>query len=589
MNKIFFVKYLNELIMGVALIILLLIIFWASNKGLDMTDESFYLFNYSMPKNFKMSFTSFHLIQNYLFPFVNCTIQNLRIERLILYIFSAVFFAYSSCYYLRNTYNIKFHKTNSFTLYALIIAGILLSYAFGPQTPSYNTFSTFFILASTSFFLFDLSKQQTKSKIIFIYLLIGFFCGILFLVKFPNAIFMPAIFITFYFFYNLVSAEDNLRVLFSSVYRLFLIASSYLLFHLLFWKGFRPAFQFHKDFFEYINGFNGYETNTILYIYSSSFLSIFRALMTLKFLLIIFSFVGIVWSILKKQNTVFYIFIIIQLLIVIKFKIFFAGGEFIYEQSIIYLLWTLTLIFMFLIKHKNYKTIRTKEFKKQLLFIFFLLFMPIFAVIGTSNSIQVQVIFYIPFWMFIIYLILEYDFNNKINKTIYLFITLLASVQSVNALIYHPYRIGGNLISQNQIVSVGKNDMVLVDNGFKKNIFIIDSILRKSGFKKNDYIFTYTDVLGLAYIYDYKMPSLGSVWFDAKNEVGNVKTLQLFHNTYKKVQLFFVLDKRYPFSSSFKLSLIKLGYDFDNNYKKVGEVLVNFGKDEHFLLIYAPQ
>lgn len=70
--------------------------------------------------------------------------------------------------------------------------------------------------------------------------------------------------------------------------------------------------------------------------------------MTLKFLLIIFSFVGIVWSILKKQNSVFYIFIIIQLLIVIKFKIFFAGGEFIYEQSIIYLLWTLTLIFMFL-------------------------------------------------------------------------------------------------------------------------------------------------------------------------------------------------------------------------------------------------
>ena len=80
-----------------------------------------------------------------------------------------------------------------------------------------------------------------------------------------------------------------------------------------------------------------------------------------------------------------------------------------------------------------------------------------------------------------------------------------------------------------------------------------------------------------------------SVWFDAKNEVGNVKTLQLFHNTYKKVQLFFVLDKRYPFSSSFKLSLTKLGYDFDNNYKKVGEVLVNFGKDEHFLLIYAPR
>lgn len=70
--------------------------------------------------------------------------------------------------------------------------------------------------------------------------------------------------------------------------------------------------------------------------------------------------------------------------------------------------------------------------------------------------------------MFIIYLILEYDFNNKINKTIYLFITLLAAVQSVNALIYHPYRIGGNLTSQNQILSVGKNDMVLVDNGFKK-------------------------------------------------------------------------------------------------------------------------
>ncbi len=574
--------------MGVALIISLSIILWASNKGLDMSDESFYLFNYSIPKNFKMSFTSFHLIQNYLFPFVNCTIQNLRIERLILSLTSAIFFAFSSCYYLRNTYDIKFHKTNSFTLYLLIISGALLSYAFGPQTPSYNTFSTFFIMVSASFFLFDFSKKLTNFEVIFIYLLIGFFCGILFLVKFPNAIFMPTVFIVFYFFYNLVSTESKLRVLLSSLYRLILIASGYLLFHLLFWKGILRAFQFHKDFFEYINGFNGYETNTILDVYSSSILSIFKTLMTLKFLLIIFSFVGIGWSILKKQNSLIYLFIIIQLLIVIKFKIFFAGAEFIYEQTIIYLLWALTLIFMFFIKYKNIKTISTNDFKKQVLFIFFLFFMPVFAVIGTSNSIQVQVIFYIPFWMLIIYLILEYDFNDKINRTIYLFITIIALAQTFIALIYYPYRIEGNLISQNQILPVGKNDMVLVGNSFKKNILIIDSILRMSGFKKNDYIFTYTDALGLAYIYDYKMPSLGSVWFDAKNEVGNVKTLQLFHNTYKKVQLFFVLDKRYPFSSSFKLFLNKLGYDFDNNYNIVGDVLVNFGKDQHSLLIYAP-
>ncbi len=575
--------------MGIAVIIFVIIIVWASDRGLDLTDESLYLLHFTHPENFKISELSFHLIQNSIFYFVNCTIQNLRIERLILSIFGSVLFAYCASFYFKNLpHGLKMREI-SFPFYILIISGGFLSYACGPQTISYNTFSCVFIVAASSLFLIDLSIEQNKTLTILIYIIIGYLCGILFLVKFPNAIILPAVFIVFYFIYNLSKPVPRLSIIVRTLARLLLIAVGYLLFHFSFWKGIQPMIQFHKDFIAYISQFNGYDKTTLLNIYSSSFKDVYNSIFTLKFAAIIFSLIGILWAMVKKNNKLFYIFLLFQLIIIVKFKMYYGGEANKTEQTIVYLLWALTLIMLLLIQNILNKSLKTEYFKKRLLFALFLLFMPIVGSIGTHNLLQIQIIFYMPFYMLLIYLIVENDTNSSIKKSIYLIIILLALAQSADAVIYHPYRIRGSLFTQNQKISIGKNDVVLVDEKYKENILTIEALLINNGFKCNDYLFTYTDAVGLAYIFNHPVPTIGSGWFSPNNEDGNCKTLELFNNSTNKVRVFFILDNRYPFSKSFKECLVHLGYDIDNKYNKVGELLVDFSNDPHYISIYTPR
>ncbi len=71
------------------------IVLWASNKGLDLTDESFYLLSFFYPENSDYSFTKFYLIFHKIFFLYNSSIQTLRIFLIILVCLSSVF--YSSC------------------------------------------------------------------------------------------------------------------------------------------------------------------------------------------------------------------------------------------------------------------------------------------------------------------------------------------------------------------------------------------------------------------------------------------------------------------------------------------------------------
>ena len=191
--------------------------------------------------------------------------------------------------------------------------------------------------------------------------------------------------------------------------------------------------------------------------------------------------------------------------------------------------------------------------------------------------------------MLLIYLFCEAVFDNAAKTPVYLFIVLLALSQSMDAIVNHPYRINGSLLTQTEKISVGKNEIIFVDKKYKENIEAIDSVLKENNFKKGDYIFTYTDALGLAYVYDCPLPAAGNIWFNPNNDLGNCNTMRLFSDAPHKFRLFFILDSRYPFSKPFIKCLAEMGYDFDNGYYKAGDVSVAFSNDPHGLSIYAPR
>jgi hypothetical protein len=90
MNNISWPKNITTIIAGLIISVWVTIIFWARNKGLDLTDEGFYLFKYFSPS---VSFSNFSIVQNFLFPFFSPTIQNLRIEKLILCFIKSIIYS----------------------------------------------------------------------------------------------------------------------------------------------------------------------------------------------------------------------------------------------------------------------------------------------------------------------------------------------------------------------------------------------------------------------------------------------------------------------------------------------------------------
>ena len=117
----------------------------------------------------------------------------------------------------------------------------------------------------------------------------------------------------------------------------------------------------------------------------------------------------------------------------------------------------------------------------------------------------------------------------------------------------------------------------------------IKSTLKDNGFKTGDYIFSYSELTGFSYLLDSPYPTNNVCWFPQKGERNNCRILSDFFENNKKVNLFFMIDNRQPFSNSFKTCLANFGYDFDNDFSKVKELTVHFCNEESNISIYAPK
>ncbi len=83
------------LLMSLVVTLCISLLFWASNKGFDITDEGAYLYLYSDIDRSKLFVSSFHLIQDFIFSFFGTSIIDLRIERILLSVLISLFFSFS--------------------------------------------------------------------------------------------------------------------------------------------------------------------------------------------------------------------------------------------------------------------------------------------------------------------------------------------------------------------------------------------------------------------------------------------------------------------------------------------------------------
>ena len=147
-------KYLSKvqetyLLGAIFNIINLIIIFYSSFYGLDLSDESFYFLGYCYSSNnFGLKPWLFHLAYNSLFSNFNFNLLEVRLLRFTITIISTIviFFA------LNIALKPKKLKEKIF-LFNILLSAMLLGYCIGPLAISYNTMSSIFLVLVSGIWL----------------------------------------------------------------------------------------------------------------------------------------------------------------------------------------------------------------------------------------------------------------------------------------------------------------------------------------------------------------------------------------------------------------------------------------------------
>lgn len=170
--------------------------FYFSNKGFELSDETFYLYN---SNNFN---PNIYITQNFgsinkLSCFNNPTLINLRLAKFFYQTLTVLFFLITLFNYLKYKHYFISKKEKMF----IVIIGLLASYInydYLPMTLSYNSWSLIFMLLCFGLLFIEFTNKNIAVNVITA-LLFGFISFCFFLIKFPN--FFIALFI--YSFFNI--------------------------------------------------------------------------------------------------------------------------------------------------------------------------------------------------------------------------------------------------------------------------------------------------------------------------------------------------------------------------------------------------
>jgi hypothetical protein len=190
-------------------------VFYFSNKGFEITDETYYLYFTEHPK------LNIYLTQNFgILNSLSClgelSVINLRITKLVFQIVAISTFIYCLFFYLRKN-NCVLSKNNMLLISVSIVMASFVNYDYLPMTLSYNTWTLIL-----SLFCFSLIFIELINKLKTVQLLTSFGYGILtfclFLVKFPNSVIMIMIYVFINFMFNRQFWSIKIITFFSGIF-----------------------------------------------------------------------------------------------------------------------------------------------------------------------------------------------------------------------------------------------------------------------------------------------------------------------------------------------------------------------------------
>jgi len=474
--------YLNKISKATLLIFIiflckLVISIWGINRGVDLTDEGWYLLMLNYPFEDKSPFHEFHTVLASLIPISQWGILEGRISKILIEIINLSLLC---IIYLRHcVFN---RKPISLTELSFISSGIFLSIF--SRTVSYYELIPFFTLLS----IVSLQEYYNRKKYIFFFLFF-LFATFLIYIKFTVCLLLIS---------SLIFIKNNIS-LFRIMLSLFIaLPISWLVFHHI------THFSFIEWLDRFITGYEvfqliGYDFTTILGVYLKDAFFIF---ISLVFPITIFLFV-------KSKKLTHLILLLFSVFITSNYVISLICNHFIaykdswfYTSSSFYILTLFILINIFKIK------VYELTFSTKLV-----LLAPIIIFLGSDTEFTFNLFCYINIWCLAIVLLLQNsNISIHIKNRFFQLLSLYSFIIFFIGSIYFPYHLNGkNLLEQKNEYLSPSGDKLLIDDESYMLYTKIEKELKNFGYQKGQPIISLFNKPGIVYLMGGYSPGTG--WY----------------------------------------------------------------------------
>jgi hypothetical protein len=554
---------------------------WIINKGFDFTDEAYSFLGIKNTEETGRVATYYTIILDTLFGWLNLTIVNVRVLRLLFILLCGGILAHGLSQWFAAKVNSD--ATYRYAIFTFVIVGSLLTNANGSQSLTYNLMSSLILQTAAGLYLLSFQNNylsRTKTGVIFFF--VGFLVFSLFMVKFSSAILLLAL-----VFVMIAWDKANIRVILMYLVLIFIGA---LAAGLLFFG--RDLFLWFGNYLETLEILARQSTGSIWQRYLEDYEYTKSSKIVSNLLYIsIFTILLIVNFFIKNQILRIGIVLVtgsVMVYIAYTNDYYLGGPPHYYTYTGLYIIVLFALFCCELVR----VAIRWRQKQKQhgglYMVACFLLALPLCGIVGTSNLPSIQLIWYTSFLFAAVFLLL-YLHGKYVLSVMIVVLGVNATLAGVSGIVYFPYRINGTLFDEKQSVGAPMSDEKI-----KVNAELLESIksfhrvlTNETSFVKGDPIFaTSPDYFGFIYLSEGVLPGWG--WYDEKATPYNCYCLK---NTNVKSldRMIVLMPSYYKMDSLYVNCLADMGVRFPDDYSPVDSVAYHMGTLNRTFTIFAPQ
>jgi hypothetical protein len=580
---------------------------WASDRGFDITDEGFYLLAGQFPEEFLARTTSFCIYSSVIQKQLNNDVVWLRLIGLSLILVSSLLL-HIGCFKLLSFLDRGWweHIRVKICTLFFMLSGGLVYYAWFLCTPSYNLWNAFGLTGSCGFFFIGLATLRSRKSFLgsgVWFFLAGLLVGLSLLVKWPTGVVLVFLYSLCLVLWPGISVHQRLTLV-------SLVISGIIIWlgiHFLLMEPFRGWLKTTTNGFETVQLLGGgQEVGSILRYFRECIYLVFRSFKDFwpfHFALFVGFMMTHVFRHRVRERSWWLSVLIVSVFVVVAWKAYtlkyYLGGMVqghIVGLMLFYVAWffilasTAGLSLWFL---RDQRVGRKLNASRSLILASLVLgALPFAGALGTGNPIFHNTVFNMTPWfgllLFLLAFISKLHRSNAILLGGILTITIFVSIQVVSAGVFAPYRLNTGILEQKVETEIGSPSTRVKLDPITGEFFVkMQSLASNNGFRPGDDVLAFFDLPGVVFALGGRSP--GNPWFLGCGYKGArafaEKALSLVPP--ERLKKAFILET--SDSAECIPDLAKFGINFPGDYILCGELTIPYPWTKETVRFWKPR